>query len=251
MKLFEIKTDTVCWMLLTEDARTEFILKTYGNKLQNISHDQLARNKSPEEIVNTLVTADPTKNKQYLQFLTRAYVTGQFRLEDVNRLNYQLTTYNTIKGKLPVEQRDIMHIKKLSDLYKITRQYEQQDPQQSNRQLKKQAKMEGANIVMDTPNFKVYNVLTKEAACLYGKGTQWCTAGDNNNMFDHYKEQGNIYVIMAGDRKFQLQMEADQFMNENDEDVNEAGDVEYLSKFPEYKTFLNTLIQQYYMNNND
>jgi hypothetical protein len=65
---------------------------------------------------------------------------------------------------------------------------------------------------MNTPAFKVYNILTEAAAKLYGKNTKWCTAAEKNNMFEHYKGQGNLYIIITQDgRKFQLHMEQPQF----------------------------------------
>lgn len=254
MRLYEITNNASFWLLLTEDARIQYILQTYGDKLANVSHDQQAQGKSPEELVNTLATADPSKNKQYLQFIVRSYVTGQFRLEDVGRINKHLSIYDKLKPRLPVNQRDIMKFKKLSDLYQITRQAEASPDTAalSNKQVKRQAKDEGVEVIMNTPNFKVYNMLTKEAACLYGKGTEWCTAAtESENQFDYYKKQGNIYVIIAGNRKFQLHMESDQFMNENDEDIAEdQNDIEYLSKFPEYTQLLNMLIKKYYIDQN-
>lgn len=248
MRLFEINSHITEWALLTEDARTDFILKTYGTKLQDIQHDRSAQSKSPEEIVNQLTQADPTNNKQYLQWITKMYVQGLFRLEDTNRIKEHLMVFNNVKQQLPVDQRDIMRIRKLSDLYNITKQFEDKPVEQSNRQIKKQNKNEGVEYIINTPSFKALNILTEEAACLYGKGTQWCTAGDNNNQYDNYKQEGNLYVIIAGNRKFQLQMETDQFMNEQDEDISDnKADIEFLSNFPEYTKFLNWLIQKYYI----
>lgn len=252
MKLFEINSNASFWLLLTEDARTDFILKTYGNKLQNIQHDRQAQGQPPEEIVNKLAQIDPTNNRQYLQFLAKMYTAGQFRLEDANRIKKYLTIFNNVKPQLPVEQRDIMRIKRLPDLYRIAQQYEDKPEPQSQRQIKKQTKTEGVNVIIDTPNFKVLDVQTEEAACLYGKGTQWCTAGDKDNMFKHYKDKGNLYIIIAGNRKFQIHMEEDQFMDEQDQNILEKAenggedDIAYLSKFPEYTKFLNMLIKKYY-----
>lgn len=250
MKLFEIiaTTDQLWSTILTEDARTDFIVNNMRTQLQNISHDNPARGHSPEDIVEKLKEADPTHNKAYLQFITKLYIDGQFRLEDVARINETLALYTKVKPKLPVEQRNILAFKRLSDLYTILKPFETAGADtQSNRELKKSNKAEGAKVIINTPNFKVYEMLTEAACKLYGKGTKWCTAGDKDNQFDYYHKQGAIYVIMAGDRKFQIQMESNQFMDEQDLDVAEEGtDIEYLSNFPEYTKFLNMLIKHYY-----
>lgn len=252
MKLFEVlvlqSLQDKIWSVLNEDARTDFVVNNMRQQLSNVTHDQQARGRTAEDIVDTLKQADPTQKKAYLQFLAKLYTKGQFRLEDVARINKELTLYDKIKPKLPVEQRNILSFQKLSDLYNVLKPFEspEQDTR-SNREVKKENKLEGAKVIIDTPNFKVYEMLTEAACKLYGKGTKWCTAGDQDNQFDNYHKQGAIYVIMAGDRKFQLQMESDQFMEEHDLDIQETGDVEFLSKFPQYTEFLNMLIKKYYM----
>ena len=252
MKLFEVlileSLQEKIWSILNEDARTDFVVNNMRQQLSNITHDRQARGSTAEDIVDKLKQADPTQKKNYLQFLAKMYTQGQFRLEDVARLNTDIALYDKVKARLPVEQRNILAIGKLSDLYKIIDPYKtpEQDTR-SNREVKKENKLEGTKVIIDTPNFKVYEMLTEAACKLYGKGTKWCTAGDQNNQFDNYHRQGAIYVIMAGDRKFQIHMESDQFMDEQNDDIQQSDDVEFLSKFPQYTEFLNMLIKKYYM----
>src|SRR5690606_25660516 len=51
-------------------------------------------------------------------------------------------------------------------------------------------------ILYEDSNVKVVRLETEEQACYFGKGTRWCTAAKENNMFSHYNEQGKLYVIV-------------------------------------------------------
>lgn len=122
------------------------------------------------------------------------------------------------------------------------------EPPQSQRAREREIKSDAVKVI-DTPNFKVIIPKTEEASCLYGSGTRWCTAARDNNVFDQYNKQGNLYIIMANlggrQRKFQLHVEGDQFMDERDQSVNKR-DIAALSNMPEYTKFLNQLIEKHY-----
>ena len=252
MKIYELIQESIIipiWnnIILVEN-REAYVLSTFGNKLSNVQHDQQARGLPPEQIIQKLVGADPSKNKQYLLFLAKLYSAGQFRLEDVNRIKQEIQKFEKVKPKLPQQSRDINRISSLRDLYALLEPFEDQEVK-SKRSVKQDIKQQGAKTIIDTPNFKVIIPTTKEAACFYGRGTKWCTAAtESDNMFDHYNQQGSLYVIIAGDRKFQLHMEADQFMDEHDNDIS-SKDIAYLSKYPEYKQFLEMLINKHYYGN--
>ena len=88
-------------------------------------------------------------------------------------------------------------------------------------------------------------IKTVDAARLYGSGTKWCTAARNNNIFDSYNNRGRLYIILAGDRKFQLHYQSDQFMDERDVAVT-INDKKYLSSFDGWRVFLDILIEYHY-----
>ena len=246
MKLSDVKSVQV-WDMLTENSKMDYLLKTIGHKLQSVTHDRDAQNKAPIDIINELVKADPTKNYQYLQYIVNMYLGKQFRLEDVDRIRDDLELFNKVKPKLPVEQRNITSFKSLRELYDTLKPFQNNDQDiKSGKQQKREIKDQGVIKIIDTPNFKVISPTTEEAAQFYGKGTKWCTAADKNCAFNTYNAKGKLYIIMAGDRKFQLHMEDGQFMDEQDQDISK-GDISFLSGFPEYTTFLNNMIHQYYL----
>ena len=53
-----------------------------------------------------------------------------------------------------------------------------------------------AETIFSDDKFAIIKINTEEASKLYGRGTKWCTAGDNDNQFCHYKAAGKIAVIL-------------------------------------------------------
>ncbi|MGZ8924624.1 MAG: hypothetical protein ACXW2E_01950 [Nitrososphaeraceae archaeon] len=242
MRIFNIKPISETFQHIFE-SKDVWLAKTYGDNLIASAQREGSHIENPIEIIQQLKVADPTKGK-YLAFLAKAYAAKQFRLEDTTRLKETLMLFDKVKHKLP--NKDIMSYAKLSDIYNALAPFQEKDTQASGKELKRQIKSEGAKTIIDTPKFKVIQPLTVEAACFYGANTHWCTAGKNDNRFEQYNKQGPLYIILAGDRKFQLQYESDQFVDEQDEELSQ-GDINYLSdNFPEYKSFLEMLIKKHY-----
>lgn len=227
-----------------DEAREDFVAQQLGDKVQQAYMQDRGQKPKLDTPLAIVQYVSHNTNPKFIQKIMGWYVAGEFKLEDVHRIKSDLETFDRVKARL--EKKDINQYKTLRDLYAAIEPHEQTDIK-SKRQEKQEVKEEGVRKVIDKPNFKVLELLTKEAACFYGKGTKWCTAADSNNMFDHYHKQGSIYVIIAGDRKFQLHFESGQFMDEKDQDIkNNKADIEYLSKFPEYAEFLNMLIKKHY-----
>jgi hypothetical protein len=230
---------------LFEASKSEYVVNTFGQKLEKAAETLERKRMSAEEIVKKLEEADPTPNKMYLVWIALQYASMKFRLEDTSRLNGDLKKFDNLKAKLP--NKDIMKYS-LEDLYDVIEQNEEVDIR-SARQVSKEIKNKGAEKIIDDENFTVLHLKNKEAACYYGKGTKWCTAGDENNQFDNYANQGPLYVILVNDngkqRKFQMHVESSQFMDERDQQVKQS-DINLLSRFPGYLRFLNMLIEKNY-----
>jgi lambda repressor-like predicted transcriptional regulator len=108
-------------------------------------------------------------------------------------------------------------------------------PEISKRQEKLEIKKEGADVVKKGSDGIILKLKTKEAACYYGKGTKWCTAGNKNNAFDEYNEDGPLYVFISNDgRKFQFHFESWQFTDEKDQKINVK---ELMEKYPTVNSF--------------
>jgi hypothetical protein len=231
---------------LLQEKRDEFLAKQFGPKLvDQAKKDHAFKGEpTPEEVVNALKKADPTDGK-HLQFVIRMFLKGQFKLEDVNRIRGELEKFEKFRSKL--QNKDLNSYKTLNDLYDALEQFEEKDAL-SGKQLAKLKKSD-AEKVIDTPGFIAIKPHSEDAAKFYGAGTKWCTAGENDNMFQHYYDQGHIYILIAKingkDRKFQLHYESGQFMDERDQEVSKK-DISELSKLDGYTKFLNLMIKKHY-----
>jgi hypothetical protein len=205
-------------IFLSESAKSELLASKQGPKLlAALKRDRLANQEmTADEITLELESMDPTNGKM-LQWLVNQYAAGIFKLEDAPRVSTALTDFNAKKRSL--EKKDINQYKQLSDLEDAV---EDTKEVSSKKQQKQEIKTQGADTVFDSDAYSIVKLKTEEAACYYGKGTKWCTAADQRNMFDNYNQEGPLFVILdhANNRKFQLQLETAQFMDEKDNEVN-------------------------------
>lgn len=228
--------------ILTE-ARTDFALTQFGKKIDAVkSRDHKAANMSAEEIIAELAKI----SEKDIIWLCSMYIAKQFLLEDAPRMKEELKKFAKYKSKMEV--KDLTQFKTLNAFYDAIEAVEGTDTT-SKRQAEKEMKSKDAPVFFEGPGIKVVMPKTEETACTYGAGTKWCTAADNNNMFKHYHDQGQLYIIMAKlegkDRKFQIHFETDSFMDERDQTISKK-DIDALSELPAYKDFLNKMIKKYY-----
>ena len=197
--------------------------------------------------------ADPTPNNAYTRWLARIFIApnSNFRVpEDIQQIKTDLEKYWKLAKtkKLKGPESNIDNFKSLGELYDVLEKFDDEDTQ-SGKEIKKQTKAKGGDFIINDPGFSIIHLKTKEAACFYGKGTKWCTAGDSGNMFNHYNSEGPLYVILVDQggkqRKFQYHYESGSFMNERDESVG-SSDIALLSKYPGWTKFLNMEIKKYY-----
>ena len=165
-----------------------------------------------------LERADPTKNKQYVQNLIKFYIGGE-RLEDLQStaVDY-LKKFHKLKAKkqIPSPRNDLNRYTSFGDFASVIDEYP--DPEKAEK-----SKGDAQEVYKDA-NVRIITPKNTEAACYYGQGTRWCTAADNNNLFDHYNKQGPMYILLPtkqkyNGEKYQIHPESGQYMDETDEDV--------------------------------
>ena len=200
--------------LILED-RLNKIKDIFKNKIDT-SHDTLAQNKDSDAIVDHFAThADPTQNKAHTQWIVNLYRQGQFRQEDHPRIREALSTFDrpAVKAGLKAANKptDINQYKSLSDLEDAVEPHKEAI---SGKEEEKKIKTEGADLIHSSNGVTVHHIKTKGAACSYGAGTKWCTAGEKNNMFDEFNKDGPIHIIQHQGRKYQFHNKNNQFMDE-------------------------------------
>ena len=202
---------------LTED-RLDFLKKKYNDI--SSKWDTYRTAIKPNDIVDYWAKVDPTPNHKYVDWIMRQYSKHDFRQEDFNRV--QTTLVNFERYKTHLVQKDINHYHHLSDLEDAV---ETVNGTKSKREEVKATKYEGADKIFDRDGVTVYHIKTEAAAKFYGANTKWCTAANENNMFDYYNNQGPLYVVFCKDlegkpAKYQFHFESEQFMDVRDDDID-------------------------------
>jgi len=145
-------------------------------------------------IFNTLVDLDPTPQKKYIEWMSKAYVNGQ---KDIDKFEIisdfdQLVSRNKIRG----DQSDINKYKTTEDVYDVVKHYEAEP---SKTEQEKEIKTTGADKVFENDKIRIYLIKSKEASCIYGSGTKWCTSAKSSHNYFHtyyYDDYVNLYYIL-------------------------------------------------------
>ena len=180
-------------------------------------------------IMSSLEDSDPTKNKEYVQWLAKVYANQGVKLEDIlSRGNSALKMYHEFKTKqiLPPEQRDIGRLT-FSDVEYLAgdRNLLQALANKEEQGSTKAADKGSSETVFDNDAVRIIVPKNEEAACYYGQGTRWCTAARENNMYSRYAKDGNLYILLPKKpqyegEKYQLHFSSNQFMDEQDNTVD-------------------------------
>lgn len=190
------------------------------------------------KLFDAALKADPTTKNgytgKYAKWLLNLARHGKWKAGDAPETKAALERFMRIWKNL--EKKDIQQYDSIGELYDAVMQSE---PQKTRKQTKADAEK-----VYEDFDWTVIVPKTEEAAKLYGKGTKWCTAADNNNMFEYYNENGPLYILISkkDGNKFQIHFSSNQYMDAEDEpfgDMNSLarhGDVKGLTNFLKSKT---------------
>jgi cell division protein FtsB len=187
----------------------------------------------PADILEYMSNFDPTPNNKFLQWIANAYVKGRNTLEDMGRVKTAIVQFLQYRGVLG--NNDINAYKTLPDLEKalddVMRNTSDKDVM-SKKQIQKMQKEKGADVVAKLKDGTVYHIKTQEAACLYGRGTRWCTTsthsmsayGEPTTPFEYYSSEAPLFVFIPNNRnaseKIQMHFgEDDQVMDVHDEPI--------------------------------
>lgn len=174
-------------------------------------------------LLNQLEKADPTPRREYMPWLAQIYAAGgaQSRLEDLqSTVKDALAKFHALKTRRQIQppNNDIMRFRTVDQFLDVVDAYE--DPRDDSTNDRGQARE-----IIRTDAVRVIVPHDQAAACYYGRGTRWCTAAQNNNMFDAYSQDGFLYIFLPQQpkhpgEKYQMSIEAAQVMDERDEPVD-------------------------------
>lgn len=164
-------------------------------------------------------------NKGYFTWLYNLVKNNQLKNEDFYKVKEYLRLFDKFINQIPNEFRDINKFKNINDLYDVIKQFEGGEDGISTSKTSeiKDIKKNEVEKVFENSGWLIMIPKTERASCLIGKGTKWCTAADqSNNMFDHYNEDGPLYVMVDkyNETKYQLHFESGQLMDADDRAVS-------------------------------
>jgi hypothetical protein len=128
-----------------------------------------------------------------------------FRSEDFGRAREALSIFHRVKHLLPSEHRDINKINSLHHLEDIVEPYKtyETDDEEDKKTIK-----EGSDIIHEDDDIRVHHIKNREASCILGRGTRWCTTGREHNQFERYDNTSPL--IMITDKKGALAHRTEQ-----------------------------------------
>jgi hypothetical protein len=232
--------------ILLEDRR-EFLLARYGEKLLarfrsdrgDLGRREVAMGSedSAEPLIDHLASFDPSRNRAYLEWIIRQYLRGT-KLEDMAKVGENLATFDTNKGRFTASERDINRFD-ARGLYNLVIDLRFRPQPDKEDETKARAMEAEADVLYNGSDLKVLIPKTEEAACWFGRGTQWCTAATHStNYFSSYNAHGPLYIVMVkgrGGTKYQLHFPSMQFMDIEDNPI-EFEDL--LARFPKLADIL-------------
>lgn len=168
--------------------------------MSQAKRDFVDSGKMTEDLFNLLMSRDPSKNKKYIEWICRKFIDEQLGYGDLRLLD-GLKEFDQMcnRGIIKPPANDIGRYKTVEAMNDVVNQHREVKTQA---QVKKDIKLEGAEIKFENDKCTLYKILTKEASCLYGSGTKWCTAASvRSNYFSTYfydRESNLLYLIPKG-----------------------------------------------------
>lgn len=215
-------------LTLLSENKVEYISQRQGPALVQAYNQDTGPNKpknlaKPEDILAALSKADPTKNQQFLQWLTNRYVKNDFSLEDAQRLYGDLGDFVRVRNRLPNKDINAYTLDKLYAAMQPllhageTASMKTMKKWEPNPEEKTMLDKGDMRVVYHDDQVRIFTPKTFDASCKLGTGTKWCTAWkDNPSHFQSYSKQGPLYVIHTPAGKFQFHFESGQHMNAQD-----------------------------------
>lgn len=199
----------------SEDSEATFIELQKEQKKDNYTNQ-----------FNQLVTIDPTKNKQYLQWIIKMYLQDKVKWEDLEKIREDLTMFYdlNLRKKLPIEVRDINQYQDPAQLYETLKPFsDNSDLLRTHNQSERKSIETGAVKIWENPEWMLYVPNTHEASCALGKGSRWCTTGAESTFNSYTGENGTLFILLNKENpeeKYQFHFETGQFMDIEDNPVN-------------------------------
>jgi hypothetical protein len=242
------------------DPITNNIIALISDKPKSDGHWRMVRRCSIElTVLSGMISADPTNNKSYLQWLLSVYSSLlktdkideaiRFACEDLPVAKQYLELFEQHKRKDKFiklcsknynlseinDHSNINQYKSLSKLYDAVDPFIEKDYSGLKGNIMRYVNINEAEIAYKSRHFMVYIPKTRNAMIIFDSFTSWCTAKPENGMFKHYKstnlkpngKESTLYVVIptsffegTTDDLYHLHFDTNQFHNRSNSDVD-------------------------------
>jgi len=145
-------------------------------------------------ILAKLEAMDPTRNQQYVQWIAKQYIRGQFRLEDQPAVRQTLADYTKLKPRLSPDQRDINRLDYHTTAELVDKILNPAVGLDAD-ELGTFPVIPDTQVLYNGPLGQLAIPKTEEASCELGRGTKWCTAAtESGNKYHDYADNGTLCV---------------------------------------------------------
>lgn len=203
--------------------RAEFIKTKLGDKLK-----PAIRGMSIDQFLEKLGEVDPSINGMYMPWMAKLVATDSVenKIEDLDRVGQDLEAFELHKRR--IANKDINAYKSFNELYDVIAPLlvpvalSKEDKEKEKEKAKLEKMKADIITVYNGPEGWIRIPTTEETASFLGQGTRWCTAATRgNNMFHHYNNKDNLFVMYSKEDKtrHQLHINDGQFAREDDRNI--------------------------------
>lgn len=246
--------------LLSENARFDFLVKTYGEKIEqkyeqtSASEPSLVVNniertegsRIAEKLIRYISQFDPSPKQQYSQWMVVRWLKNGVKLEDLEAIRDMLAIFTEVKQQLT--KRDINQYRDKDELeaavnpFMVSAAAKMPDDERVRQRM---MRSDQTTVLYDGPEMRVLVPRTKESAAYWGCTTEWCTTWgmpgtmypNRTSHYAHYAKQGKLYIITTKNDNalYQFQFETDHYMDARDRSINVE---EFIRKYPALLRFI-------------
>jgi hypothetical protein len=161
---------------------------------------QSFKNIVPNYIIDFFINSDPSGNHKYLYWMCKIFVNNEMKgkMLMVNEMVQKIKEFHEIQDKIQQKHGDFCNISNPKDIMSYF-WLDELDcvilKAKTDVLSKKSVSSSDYEKIYDDGKFLIIVPKTKEASCLYGKGTKWCVSGTDKNRFDEYNKNNVFYFI--------------------------------------------------------